>query len=78
METFKALVERLLNWSQNEEMVDAHYTQHGRDCNAAREALLIMHDALLRIRDERDCPFRIVAARALDDIGNSIFMETRI
>ena len=78
MKTFKALVERLLNWSQNEEMVDAHYTQHGRDCNAAREALFIMHTALLRIRDEKDCAFKLVAARALNDVGNSIFMETRV
>jgi len=33
------LTERLRSWAQNEEMIDAHYLQHGRDCNEAANAL---------------------------------------
>jgi hypothetical protein len=35
------LAERLRSWAQNEEMVDAHYTAHGRDCNEAADQLEI-------------------------------------
>jgi len=34
-----SLSERLRSWAQNEEMIDAHYTAHGRDCNEAAIAL---------------------------------------
>ena len=29
------LSERLTYWAQNEEMIDQHFTAHGRDCNDA-------------------------------------------
>jgi len=34
-----SLSERLRSWAQNEEMIDAYYTAHGRDCNEAAIAL---------------------------------------
>lgn len=34
-----ALADRLDSWAQNEEMIDQHYTAHGRDCIAAAAKL---------------------------------------
>lgn len=33
------LAQRLIEWAQNEEMVDQYYTAHGKDCLAAAAAL---------------------------------------
>ena len=33
------LSDRLRAWAQNEEMVDNHYTEHGKDCNEAADEL---------------------------------------
>lgn len=33
------LAERLRSWAQNEEMIDQHFTAHGRDCNEAADLL---------------------------------------
>lgn len=53
------LVDRLVSWSQDREMVDVYYTDHGRDCiEAARiiDALQAENDALRfdveRLNDE--------------------------
>jgi chromosome segregation ATPase len=29
------LLERLVSWAQNEEMINQHFTDHGKDCNEA-------------------------------------------
>jgi hypothetical protein len=57
----EALGERLISWAQNEEMIDSHYTQHGRDCNEAAALLRSQADALAssqaevgRLLQERD------------------------
>jgi len=36
--------DRLESWAQNEEMIDAHYTQHGDDCLRAAQTLRICAD----------------------------------
>lgn len=33
------LKERLQYWAQNEEMIDQHFTAHGRDCNEAADEI---------------------------------------
>lgn len=43
------LAESLRSWAQNEEMIDQHYTAHGRDCNKAADAL----DERDRLRGEK-------------------------
>lgn len=35
----KELIEELVYWAQNEEMVDQYYTRHGEVCNQAAELL---------------------------------------
>ena len=40
------LPERLRYWAQNEEMVDQHFTAHGRDCNAAADCVTDLLAAL--------------------------------
>lgn len=42
MSDIERLVERLRSWAQNEEMVDQHFTEHGRDCNEAADLLLAL------------------------------------
>ena len=45
------LTERLISWAQNEEMIDRHFTDHGRDCiEAIREIerLEKRHDNFLK------------------------------
>lgn len=56
-----AMVTRLIAWAQNEEMVDIHYTQHGKDCLDAAAALerfqrdsVRWRDAVLLLKRERD------------------------
>lgn len=57
----KALVERLRWWTQNEEMVDSYFTEHGKDCEAAADALArqereneTLREALRKLRDWAD------------------------
>ena len=62
---YDALEKRMLEWAQNEEMVDQHFTQHGRDCyevgsairdlRAEREALLSLLGELVT-QVEEDVP----------------------
>ena len=40
------LPERLRCWAQNEEMVDQHFTAHGRDCNTAADCVVDLLAAL--------------------------------
>lgn len=57
------LIARLREWAQNEEMVDQHFTQHGRDCyevgsairdlRAERDALLECQQREITERDAR-------------------------
>ena len=44
------LIARLESWAQNEEMIDSHFLQHGRDCNEAA-ARIKEADELLREAD---------------------------
>lgn len=46
------LIERLRYWAQNEEMIDQHFTAHGRDCNAAAECMADLLAALDRAIDD--------------------------
>jgi len=32
-------IEMLRSWAQNEEMVDQHFLQHGKDCNDAADVI---------------------------------------
>lgn len=41
-----ALEKRMLEWAQNEEMVDQHFTQHGRDCCEVCSAIRNLRRAL--------------------------------
>ena len=40
----KALIDRLREFAQNEEMIDQYYTDHGMDCNSAARELELMLD----------------------------------
>ena len=33
------IAERLRSWAQNEEMIDQHFLDHGRDCNEAADEI---------------------------------------
>ncbi len=48
------IVERLRYWAQNEEMIDQHYTQHGRDCNEAAEEIEYLRRSQKTLVAERD------------------------
>ena len=38
-DSIRALANRLKEWSDNEEMIDQYYTEHGKDLNEAYELL---------------------------------------
>lgn len=45
------LADRLRSWAQNEEMVNAGFTAHGKDCNAAADCIAQLQrqrDAIVR------------------------------
>jgi len=46
---YYALIERLRSWAQNEEMIDARYLQHGRDCIEAANALYCARAEFLQL-----------------------------
>lgn len=45
-EQVRELVERLIEWAQNDEMIDQYFTEHGRVCNEAADALTSLSAAL--------------------------------
>jgi len=45
------LLERLVSWAQNEEMINQYYTDHGKDCNEAVKEIERLTAALVEIRD---------------------------
>ena len=42
----ETLADRLRSWAQNEEMIDQHFTAHGRDCERAAEVVADLLAAL--------------------------------
>ena len=44
------LLERLVSWAQNEEMINQYYTDHGKDCN---EAVKEIERLTAELEDER-------------------------
>lgn len=47
------LVEQLRSWAQNEEMIDASFTEHGQVCNAAANEIARLRAQLDDQNDER-------------------------
>ena len=47
----EALADRLRSWAQNEEMIDQHFTAHGRDCEQAVEVIADLLAALKCIKE---------------------------
>jgi len=47
------LAERLISWAHNEEMIDQHFTDHGKDClKAAHFIKVVMR--MVDYREEND------------------------
>ena len=47
----ETLTDRLRSWAQNEEMIDQHFTAHGRDCEQAVEVIADLLAALKCIKE---------------------------
>jgi len=44
VEQYRELAERLVSWAQNEEMIDQHFLEHGKDCLKAAEICRVCAD----------------------------------
>jgi predicted Zn-ribbon and HTH transcriptional regulator len=63
MTDYDALMRRLREWAQNEEMIDQHFTRHGKDCNEASDAIRLLKN----IAHCKDC-----GASWYDDGNNGV------
>ena len=63
------LSERLISWAQNEENIDGHYLEHGRDCLEAAKILDELLTALERMIAtwESNEPFHFGNPQRFDD-----------